>query len=66
MFGPETEDVDARGFAERSKEDRHHFRFIVSPEDAVELTGLKAFTPDPMVQTAEDLGTKLDWLAVDH
>ena len=35
LFGPETDDVDGRGFAERCQDDRHHFRFIVSKEDAV-------------------------------
>ena len=29
-----------------AKDDRHHFRFIVSPEDAGEMTDLKAFTRD--------------------
>ena len=43
--------------------DRHHFRFIVSPEDATELSDLKAFTRDLMTQAERDLGTKLglDW-----
>ena len=30
-------DVDDRAFAERCEGDRHHFRFIVSPDDAGEL-----------------------------
>ena len=53
-------------FAERSKDDRHHFRFIVSPEDAAEMTDLKAFTRDLARQMETDLGTRLDWIAVDH
>src|SRR5688500_12443480 len=31
LFGPETADADAETFTERCKDDRHHFRFIVSP-----------------------------------
>ena len=31
LFGPETEDADPKAFAERTQDDRHHFRFIVSP-----------------------------------
>lgn len=66
LFGPDTEEADARGFAERCEPDRHHFRFIVSPDDAVEMTDLRGFTRDLMRQAEYDLGTKLDWVAVDH
>jgi len=66
LFGPETDDVDGRGFAERCQDDRHHFRFIVSPEDAVDMADLKSFARDLMGQMENDLGTKLDWAAVDH
>ena len=53
-------------FADRTKDDRHHFRFIVSPEDAAEMTDLRAFTRDLARQMEADLGTRLDWIAVDH
>jgi type IV secretory pathway VirD2 relaxase len=66
MFDAEHEDADHRAFAERCEGDRHHFRFIVSPEDADRLSDLKAFTRDLMVQAERDLGTKLDWVGVDH
>ncbi|MHB2266366.1 relaxase/mobilization nuclease domain-containing protein [Aliihoeflea sp. PC F10.4] len=66
MFGPETDDADVKGFAERCEDDRHHFRFIVSPDDATEMSDLKTFTRDLMAQMEKDLGTKLDWVAVDH
>jgi type IV secretory pathway VirD2 relaxase len=66
LFGPETEDADPNAFAERGEDDRHHFRFIVSPDDAVEMADLKGFTRDLMAQVEKDLGTKLDWVAVDH
>ncbi|MFG1425950.1 relaxase/mobilization nuclease domain-containing protein [Roseixanthobacter glucoisosaccharinicivorans] len=66
LFGPETDDADPKAFAERGEDDRHHFRFIVSPDDAVEMADLKGFTRDLMSQVEKDLGTKLDWVAVDH
>jgi len=66
MFGAETDDADVRAFTERCEDDRHHFRFIVSPEDAVEMADLKSFSRDLMEQVEHDLGTKLDWIAVDH
>jgi type IV secretory pathway VirD2 relaxase len=66
LFGPETEDADPKAFAERCQDDRHHFRFIVSPEDAADIADLKGFTRELVGQMEVDLGTKLDWVAVDH
>ncbi|WP_137390440.1 relaxase/mobilization nuclease domain-containing protein [Rhodoligotrophos defluvii] len=66
LFGPETEAAEGRAFAERCGDDRHHFRFIVSPDDALEMSDLKSFTRDLVGQMEKDLGTRLDWVAVDH
>lgn len=66
LFGPGTEDADPKDFAERCEDDRHHFRFIVSPDDGVEMADLKSFTRDLVSQMEKDLGTRLDWVAVDH
>ncbi|MBA4221704.1 MAG: type VI secretion protein, partial [Methylobacterium sp.] len=66
LFGPEGDNVDARDFAARCEDDRHHFRFIVSPEDAVDMADLKDHARELMGQMEKDLGTKLDWVGVDH
>ena len=66
LFDAEREDADGRRFAERCAGDRHHFRFIVSPEDATAMADLKAFTRDLMATAEQDLGTRLDWVAVEH
>jgi type IV secretory pathway VirD2 relaxase len=66
MFDAATDTAEERAFAERCEDDRHHFRFIVSPEDGAELGDLKTFTRELMLDVEKDLGTKLDWLAVDH
>ena len=66
LFGPGGEEVDGKVFAERCAGDRHHFRFIVSPDDAVEMVDLRGFTHDLVGQMERDLRTKLDWAAVDH
>lgn len=66
MFDADGDRADDAAFAERSKDDRHHFRFIVSPEDASEMTDLPAFTRDLAKQMEADLGSRLDWVAVDH
>ncbi|GGI34096.1 type VI secretion protein [Bradyrhizobium guangdongense] len=66
LFDAEREEVDGSAFAERCKGDRHHFRFIIAPEDGGEMSDLKAFTRDLARQMKADLGTRLDWVAVDH
>jgi type IV secretory pathway VirD2 relaxase len=66
MFDATSEVADENDFAERCADDRHHFRFIVSPEDAKDMSDLRAFTRELMKDAERDLGTKLDWIAVDH
>jgi type IV secretory pathway VirD2 relaxase len=66
MFNVASDTVDEHAFAERCRDDRHHFRFIISPEDAAEIGDLRTFTRELMTDVTRDLGTKLDWIAVDH
>ncbi len=66
LFGPEGDDADPKSFAERCRDDRHHFRFIVSPEDAAELSDLSGYTRELVARMEHDLDTRLDWVAVDH
>jgi type IV secretory pathway VirD2 relaxase len=62
-----TEDrADGDVFLDRGKDDRHQFRFIVSPEDAADLADLSGYTRELMAQVEADLGTKLNWVAVNH
>jgi type IV secretory pathway VirD2 relaxase len=66
MFDATSDAADEEAFAERTADDRHHFRFIISPEDATELADLRSFTRELMQDVERDLGTRLDWVAVDH
>jgi type IV secretory pathway VirD2 relaxase len=66
MFDAQSEAADTRGFAERCADDRHHFRVTVSPEDAADLADLSTFTRAFMADVEGDLGTRLDWVAIDH
>ncbi|MEH6758912.1 MAG: DUF3363 domain-containing protein [Parasphingorhabdus sp.] len=66
MFDRAGDEVRSKDFAERCADDRHHFRFMVSPEDAVQLEDMRALTRELMSDMERDLGTKLDWQAVDH
>ena len=66
LFDAAGDEVEGRDFASRCEGDRHHFRFIVSPDDAGELGSLRSFTRELMNQASRDLGTPLDWVAIDH
>ncbi|HFH4240569.1 TPA: DUF3363 domain-containing protein [Pseudomonas aeruginosa] len=65
-YDPMTDDADLSAFEERGREDRHQFRFIVSPEDAEQLDDLRTYTRHLMDRMEADLGTRLEWVAVDH
>lgn len=66
LYGADDDAVDGKAFRERWAGDRHQFRFIVSAEDGAEYEDLKPLTRRLMARVEEDLGTKLDWVAVDH
>jgi len=66
MFDVKSDAADSKAFAERCEDDRHHFRFTVSPEDATEMADLRTFTRELMADAERDLDTRLDWVAVDH
>lgn len=65
-YGSTTDNADLVAFEERGREDRHQFRFIVSPEDAEQLDDLRSYTRHLMSRMETDLGTNLDWVAVNH
>ncbi|WP_157219158.1 relaxase/mobilization nuclease RlxS [Flavisphingomonas formosensis] len=66
LYGAERDAVDGKAFLERGKDDRHQFRFIVAPEDGADYDDLKPLVRRLMEQAGQDLGTPLDWVAVDH
>jgi type IV secretory pathway VirD2 relaxase len=61
-----SDDVDGKAFLERGVGDRHQFRFIVSPEDGTAFDTLMSFTRELVAKMEQDLGTTLDWVAIDH
>ncbi|RIV91176.1 DUF3363 domain-containing protein [Aurantiacibacter xanthus] len=66
LYSAEQDKADGRSFLDRQAGDRHQFRFIVSPEDGQNYDDLRALTRRLMAQMEQDLGTGLDWVAVDH
>ena len=55
-YSAELDAVDTQEFGSRCRDDRHQFRFIVSPEDGVEIADLKDFTRELMAHMERDLG----------
>ncbi len=66
LYSAHDDRADGEAFLDRGRDDRHQFRFIVSPEDGVDLTDLTEHTRDLMKSIEADLGTRLDWVAVNH
>ena len=65
-YGAITDEADTAAFDERGRGDRHQFRVIVSPEAAEQLEDLRTYTRHLMGRMEADLGTSLDWVAVNH
>ena len=66
LYDKERNEADGRSFMDEAKDDRHQFRFIVSPEEGAQYQDLKPLVRRLMAKMEEDLGTKLDWVAADH
>jgi hypothetical protein len=66
-FGSERElnREEVRLWAESAAGDRHHFRFIVSPENGNELD-LRKYARELVKQMEWDLRTRLEWIGVTH
>ncbi len=66
LYSATSDRADGSAFLDRAEGDPRQFRLIVAAEDGAELSDLRAFTRDLMRQVERDLGTGLDWVAVDH
>jgi type IV secretory pathway VirD2 relaxase len=61
------DDMKGRALAaDWGESDRRHFRIILSPENGSRLGDLKSYTREVMARAEAALGTKLEWVAVDH
>ncbi|MFA4937675.1 DUF3363 domain-containing protein [Brevundimonas sp.] len=67
FFNRELDGVDGRMATEGWGADRHHFRFIVSPENGDRIADLPGYVRDVMGRVAADLGEpSLRWVATCH
>ena len=56
----------SRDLARAWADDRHHFRVIISPERGHDVADLSDYTREVMRRVERDLGTRLEWSAVNH
>jgi type IV secretory pathway VirD2 relaxase len=67
FFDRASDQVDAPTATQAWGDDRHHFRFIVSPEHGDRIADLRQFTRETMKRVAEDLGEPgLQWIGTCH
>lgn len=67
FFDRSSDDLDAATATVGWADDRHHFRFIVSPEHGDRIADLRRFTRETMRRVGEDLGEPgLQWVATCH
>ena len=66
LFDKENEELGRRDFFERCKDDRQHFRIIISPEKGRDIEDFQGYVRGVMARMEKDLGTQLDWLSAVH
>jgi type IV secretory pathway VirD2 relaxase len=66
LYSADAEQCEGREFIERCLGDRHQFRLIVSAEDGDLYDDLQPLVRRLMARMEKDLGTRLEWAAVDH
>lgn len=66
FYNGSNEQVNARKEVAEWAEDRHHFRLIVSPEQGADIPDMTAYVRETMRRVQRDLGTSVQWVAVNH
>jgi type IV secretory pathway VirD2 relaxase len=65
-YSANRDNLDLKQEVKAWADDRHHFRVIISPEKAHEISDLNDYIRRLMATVERDLDTKLQWFAVDH
>ena len=66
LYSRDSDTVEVSDFNRRSRHDPRQFRFVIAPEDSHQIQDMSAFTRRLMLQVERDLGTQVDWVAVNH
>ncbi|MDY0096206.1 MAG: DUF3363 domain-containing protein [Candidatus Vecturithrix sp.] len=66
LFDRENDGVDGLAFHGLCKDDRHHFRMIISPENGHGIDDFQGYVRGVMGLMESDLGTSLEWVGAVH
>lgn len=67
FYDRSAEGLDASAHTKAWGHDRHHFRFIISPENADKIADMRGYVRETMERVAQDLNEPaLDWIGVTH
>jgi type IV secretory pathway VirD2 relaxase len=67
FYDADSDKVNAVQLAEAwGRQDRRHFRIILSAENGARIGDLRSFTREVMARAEAALGDKLEWFAADH
>lgn len=66
LFNDQEEGLDRKGFLELCQNDRHHWRFIISPENGHDIEDFHGYVRGVMKLVEKDLQTSLTWTAAVH
>lgn len=66
LFDRDEEGITGNDFFELCKNDRHHFRMIISPENGHEIEDFRGYVRAYMEKVEQDLGTKIEWVGAVH
>lgn len=67
FFDGRSDEVDALSRANEWRDDRRHFRFVISPEHGDRITDMRDYVRTLFARVADDLGEpELDWFAICH
>ena len=66
FFDAQQDRVGGRSVTREWERDLHHFRLILSPEKGYEIADMRAYVRDVMQRVERDVGTKLDWIGIEH
>ena len=66
LFDGENEGLTRQDFFELCKNDRHHFRMIISPERGEDIDDFQGYVRKIMIRVERDLKVKLNWVGAVH
>ncbi len=66
LFNEHLEGVDRKDFLELCQNDRHHWRFIISPENGHQIEDFQGYVRGVMKLVEKDLDTSLEWTSAVH